>query len=151
MSDYQGNLSENRNQQKTHNTIPSIVWLVKQVIRCMQVDQQLSKGSWSKLLTGVGFHMTALKNVTSCISPHILKCVRILANRSTPGTIISVGVRLTPMRNSSKHSKGRESSYAEYQTKFLDEPLQAQEPLQYGKPEPEINKEDKVMLNRNMV
>ena len=55
------------------------------------------------------------------------------------------------MRNSSKHSKGRESSYTEYQTKFRDASLQGQEPLQHGKPEADINKEDKVMLNRNMV
>ena len=38
LSDCQGNLSENRNKQKTHNTIPFIVWLVKYVIRYLQVD-----------------------------------------------------------------------------------------------------------------
>ena len=48
------------------------IGLVKQVIRCLQLDRQLQKGSWPKLLTEVTFHINGMINATSRISPHML-------------------------------------------------------------------------------
>ena len=48
------------------------VELVKQVIRCLQLDRQLAKGSWPGLLTEVSFHINSMENATSRISPHLL-------------------------------------------------------------------------------
>ena len=46
------------------------VGLVKQVIRCLQLDRHLSKGSWPGLLAEVSFHINGMVNATSWISPH---------------------------------------------------------------------------------
>ena len=48
------------------------VGLVKQVIRCLQLDRQLAKGSWPGLLTEVSFHINSMENTTTRISPHLL-------------------------------------------------------------------------------
>ena len=48
------------------------VGLVKQVVRCLQLDRQLAKGSWPGLLTEVSFHINSMENATSRISPHLL-------------------------------------------------------------------------------
>ena len=46
--------------------------MVKQVIRCLQLDRRLSKGSWPSLLTEVSFHCNGMENTTSRTSPHML-------------------------------------------------------------------------------
>ena len=48
------------------------IGLVKQVIRCLQMDRQLPKGSWPKLLSEVSFHINGMVNNTSRFSPHML-------------------------------------------------------------------------------
>ena len=48
------------------------IGLIKQVIRCLQLDRQLPKGSWPKLLTEVSFHINGMVNATSRVSPHML-------------------------------------------------------------------------------
>ena len=48
------------------------IGLVKQVIRCLQLDRQLPKGSWSGLLAEVSFHINNMENATSRVSPHLL-------------------------------------------------------------------------------
>ena len=48
------------------------VGLVKQVIRCLQLDRQLAKGSWPGLLTEISFHINSMENATTRISPHSL-------------------------------------------------------------------------------
>ena len=45
---------------------------VKQVIRCIQLDRQLAKGSWPGLLTDVRFHINGIENATSRVCPHLL-------------------------------------------------------------------------------
>ena len=52
------------------------VGLVKQVIRCLQLDRQLAKGSWPGLLTEVSFHINGMENATTRISPHLLNLGR---------------------------------------------------------------------------
>ena len=48
------------------------IGLVKQVIRCLQVDRQLPKAYWPKLLNEVSFHINGMVNATSRFSPHML-------------------------------------------------------------------------------
>ena len=48
------------------------IGLVKQVIRCLQLDRQLSKGSWPGLLAEVNFHINSMENATSRVSPLLL-------------------------------------------------------------------------------
>ena len=48
------------------------VGLVKQLIRYLQLDRQLAKGSWPGLLTEVSFHINGMENATSRVSPHLL-------------------------------------------------------------------------------
>ena len=48
------------------------IGLVKQVIRCLQLDRQLSKGSWPGLLAEVSFHINNMENATSRMSPLLL-------------------------------------------------------------------------------
>ena len=48
------------------------IGMVKQVIRCLQMDRNLPKDSWPSLLTEVSFHCNAMNNATTGISPHML-------------------------------------------------------------------------------
>ena len=48
------------------------IGMVKQVIRCLQLDRSLPKGSWPSLLTEVSFHCNGMENTTSRTSPHML-------------------------------------------------------------------------------
>ena len=48
------------------------IGMVKQVIRCLQLDLRLSKESWPSLLTEVSFHCNGMKNATSSTSPQML-------------------------------------------------------------------------------
>ena len=48
------------------------IGLVKQVIRCLLMDRKLLKGSWPRLLGEVSFHINAMENATSRLSPHLL-------------------------------------------------------------------------------
>ena len=48
------------------------IGMVKQVIRCQQLDRRLPKGSWPSLLTELFFYCHGMANTTSGISPHML-------------------------------------------------------------------------------
>ena len=45
---------------------------MKQVQRCLQRERQLTKGSWPGLLTEASFHINAMENASSRVSPHVL-------------------------------------------------------------------------------
>ena len=48
------------------------IGMVKQVIRCLQLDRKLPKESWPSLLSEVSFHCNGMNNATSNMSPHLL-------------------------------------------------------------------------------
>ena len=48
------------------------IGMVKQVIRCLQEDRHLDKGSWPGLLAEVSFHCNGMPNGSTRISPHML-------------------------------------------------------------------------------
>ena len=48
------------------------IGMVKQVIRCLQQDRHLDRGSWPSLLAEVSFHCNSMVNNTTRISPHML-------------------------------------------------------------------------------
>ena len=48
------------------------IGMVKQVIRCLQLDRRLEKYSWPSLLTEVSFHCNGMTNATSNTSPLML-------------------------------------------------------------------------------
>ena len=45
---------------------------VKQVISCMLLDRNLSKGVWPSLMTEVSFYMNSMENATTQTAPHML-------------------------------------------------------------------------------
>ena len=48
------------------------IGMVKQVIRCLQQDRELPKGSWPALLTEVSFFCNGIPNSSTRVSPHML-------------------------------------------------------------------------------
>ena len=48
------------------------IGMVKQVIRCLQQDRELAKGSWPALLTEVSFFCNGIPNSSTRVSPHML-------------------------------------------------------------------------------
>ena len=48
------------------------IGFVKQVILCLFLDRNLSKGSWPQLLPEVAFHCNSMINASSKISPFML-------------------------------------------------------------------------------
>ena len=80
------------------------IGLVKQVIRCLQMDRHLEKGSWPMLLTEVSFQMNSMENATTRLSPHLLTFGR---------------EPLSPLDSWCKHLKEEESNtHGEYLAKL---------------------------------
>ncbi|KAI6651111.1 hypothetical protein LOD99_5462 [Oopsacas minuta] len=57
---------------KTDRIAERNIGMIKQVIRCLQLDRRLPKGSWPSLLTEASFHRNGMTNGTSSVSPHML-------------------------------------------------------------------------------
>ena len=128
------------------------IGLVKQVIRYLQEDRHLSKGSWPGLLTEVSFHINAMKNATSRLSPQLLTFGR--EPRS-------------PLDSWCDHLKADEQNshneYLQSLTKKAEELrsiaqmniernlANARERYNEGKVSANVKRGDRVMLKRNMV
>ena len=72
-------LSLGVNKKRTSPYIPQSdgmsernIGMVKQVIRCLQQDRHLDRGSWPYLLSEVSFHCNGMVNNSTQISPHML-------------------------------------------------------------------------------
>ena len=125
------------------------IGLTKQIM-CLQADRHLSNGSWPKLLTEVSFHMNAIKNETSRLSPHILTYGR------EPRSPLDAWYDNLGSNETNSHEEYLQASKREELCGIAQENIdrnlvRVRDCYNLGKSGTDFNKGDKVVLKRNMV
>ena len=128
------------------------IGLVKQIIRCLQADRHLAKGSWPGLLTEVSFHINAMKNATSRLSPQLLTFGREPLSPIDAWCMDLNELEMNSHEEYLRALKGKKEELTRIAQENIEKNLaKARQRFNSGKSSMEIDEGDRVMLKRSMV